>query len=562
MRELIHLVNKSVNEGLLPKIISDFELSKGIYVKYENIDDIKDDNILIIDNKEDLVKNELYDWFRYRNFYDGLLFNSANKCLETKKRILSVNAHGFIVKYSSILKNDEVPFEESVYNHFKKLKEINDDLNIDVEVESETYFNLIRKIYEKYKDIIDKNIDIKLVFYKANATEDNFKDSYMKYLDKYLFSNTIKVNEETLGANPFQNTYNTKKPTLCPVNGIRELPFVVTKEEALGTVYLSKMSYKQLNLLINTSLDLDYDISWGDKGKLNSFNQILTTKDKIKFEEYNFLNNFECTKELKIYSQRSIINKLDKKNLFNGVIEDILFKPINSSKDISNIAKKHSKNITDISVIQKILSNKDLLKRYSLNTKIDITNVLESICKDIYVYRLRQCEELGDLNNLSYTLTDIINILANIHKKGDFNNMPSKINELLNKFNSQITNESIEIETLEEFYFLAGQAIRYLIGQKESSNQKSNILGNALVRNSSSIKDELVKAYQRYSHALSAYSLAPINLVYQGLLLFEEEKSKKNIDNKLWYYYQAGLVGKNLFYVKRKDMEGNNNENE
>lgn len=564
MRELIYLVNQAVNNGLLSNIISDFELSEGIYLRFDNIDTIKEDDILIINNKKEAVKDELYDWFRNRSFYDGLMFNDANKCLESKKRTLGVNAHGFIVKYSSSLKNDKVTFEESMYNHFSKIKEMNDHLDIDIDYEVDTYLKLIKYIYSNYKEIIDKKPDIKLHFYRNNASEEDFKISYMKYINESIFSkkDMLKFDEVEYGANPFQNTYNRKKPSLCPSNGIRKMPYVISSEEGMGAVYLSKMTYKQLNLLVNSSFDTEYEIIWGDKSKLSSFNQIKSSNMKTDYIESNFLLNFDYNAELKAYSQKEIINKLDSKSLFNGVIKDIIYKYINSNKDLSDVVKVNSKKITDISLIQEIISNRDILSAYALNNKVDISNVFRNICKNIYIYRLKQCETLDDLNNLKFAFMDVINILANTDKKGEFKSMPKRVNELLNKFNSQISEENIEINTEEDFYFLAGQTIRYLMGLKESKNQKADILANVSVKNSSTIKEDLIETYQRYSHAIPAYSLAPINLVYQALMLFDEQCKKNKVKNELWFYYQAGLIGKNLFYRKKEILGGNENENE
>ena len=564
MRELIYLVNQAVNNGLLSNIISDFELGEGIYIRYDDITDIKEDDILIISDKKEAVKDEFYEWFRNRNFYDGLMFNDANKCLETKKRTLGVNAHGFIVKYSSTLKNDKITFEESLHNHYKKIKEINDDLDIDVDYEVQTYLKLINYTYSNYKDLIDKKPDIKLFFYKSKASEEDFKNSYMQYINKSLFSkeDIIKFDDNEYGANPFQNTYNRKKPSLCPSNGIRQMPYALSYEEAWGSIYLSKMSYKQLNLLINSEFDSEYKIIWGDKGKLSSFNQIKTSNKKVDYIEGYFLTNFDYNKELKAYSQKEIINKLDSKNLFNGVIRDIIYKYINSNKELSDVIKLNSKKITDISLIQEIISNRDILSAYALNNNVDIENVFKNMCKNIYVYRLKQCESLEDLSNLKFAFMDIVNILASIDKKGEFKSMPNKVNELLNKFNTQILEENVDIKTEEDFYFLAGQAIRFLMGLKESKKQKANILGNVAVKNSSTIKEDLIETYQRYSHAIPAYSLAPINLVYQALMLFDEQCDKNKVKNELWFYYQAGLIGKNLFYIKKDVVGGNENENE
>lgn len=564
MRELIYLVNRAVNNGLLPNIISDFELGEGIYIRYKDITDIKEEDILIITNKKEAVKDELYNWFRNRNFYDGLMFNDSNKCLESKKRTLGVNAHGFIVKYSSTLKNDKITFEESLYNHYKKIKEINDDLDIDIEYEVNTYLKLINYIYTNYKDLIDKKPDIKLCFYKSKSSEEDFKNSYINYVNKSIFSkeDILKFDDNEYGANPFQNTYNRKKPSLCPSNGIRQMPYALSYEEAWGNIYLSKMSYKQLNLLINSAFDSEYKIIWGDKGKLSLFNQIKTSNKKIDFIEGHFLINFDYNKELKAYSQKEIINKLDSKNLFNGVIKDIIYKYINSNKDLSDVIKLNAKKITDKSLIQEIISNRDILSAYALNNDVNITEIFKTMCKDIYTYRLKQCESLEDLNNLKFAFMDIVNILANIDKKGEFKSMPNKVNELLNKFNTQILEENVDIKTEEDFYFLAGQAIRFLMGLKESKKQKANILGNVAVKNFSTIKEDLIETYQKYSHAIPAYSLAPINLVYQELMLFEEQCNKSKVKNELWFYYQAGLIGKNLFYRKKDVVGGNENEDE
>lgn len=565
MRELINLVNESVSKGLLPNIISGFELGEGIYIRYHDINNIKEDDVLIIESKKEIVADDLYNWFKNRNFYDGLMFNVANKALDSsKKRILGVNAHGLMVKYSNTLKNDDVTFEESLFIHYEKIKEINDHIDIDINYEVDTNLKLIEYAYENYKSLIDKKPDIKLCFYKANSSENDFENSYMKYIDTYFFSKNeaIEFDGKLFGTNPYQNTYNKKKPSLCPVNGIRRVPYVISKDEGMGAIYLSKMSYNQIDLLVKSAFNSQYEIAWGNKGALSNFNQIKKSNEKLTFVDGDFLTSFTYNRELKACSQKDLLNKLDGKNLFNNIIKDTIFKYINSSKDMSNIIKLNSKKITNISLIQEVVSNRDILNGYYLNNKVNIENIFKSMCKNIYIYRLKECESLSDLNKLRYPFIDIVNILANVDKKGEFNAMPSKINELLNKFDKQILAKEIEIDTEEDFYFLAGQAIRFLMGLKESDKQKSNILGNSLIRNCSSIKEELIKSYQKYSHAIPAYSLAPINLVYQELLLFDEKCNKNKIKNELWFYYQAGLVGKNLFYIKKEKAGGNKNEDE
>ena len=66
--------------------------------------------------------------------------------------------------------------------------------------------------------------------------------------------------------------------------------------------------------------------------------------------------------------------------------------------------------------------------------------------------------------------------------------------------------------------------------------------------------------YQNYGHKISAYSEAPINKVIQAINYYEAETPLKNKEMKNIFY--AGLIGKNVFYMKRNNAETNNENNE
>ena len=138
----------------------------------------------------------------------------------------------------------------------------------------------------------------------------------------------------------------------------------------------------------------------------------------------------------------------------------------------------------------------------------------------------------------------------------DIKNIKTKLLEFKN-------NNHIEINDDESFYFIAAQLLQYLSSLSEAENKSyQDAFEYYNIRNMEQLKRNLIDKYTKYSYKLPSYSNSFVNLVYQNVLGYGiEQKQPKNITkSKNWYYYNAGLVGENIFYIKKEKKVGNVNE--
>lgn len=557
MRELVSLIGNIIKNNKEQDIIDGFKLCEGVYIKIPENRDLELSDVMILNKDNKDIINEEYIWFRDRRFYDGMMFNDANKCISNiKKRMYGVNAYGLIFTYDNYKKTDGLNFDEVLLGYFNQMANINENINIDVNSEVDLYKKILCQIEAntELKSLLEKNSALKIHLYKETSSIDDFKKSYFNYINARFFNNnsTTVVDDKIYGTHSFQYALNPKKPTLHPKNGIRVYPYVIDNFEAMCMVYLSKLSYRDINTLIEKETGLNYEINWSS-GVLTNFNQVLDEFDKkYLFTKKSFI--YEYREEIVSWDNDYVLYLLDDKQLYNGVIKEVIKNSLTESKDVSDILKSSIKKINNSNIIQNIISNRKSLILFKKGKNIS-PNIFKKICMDILKYRLLLIKNITDLKEFSFGFEKVINILSYL-KIGGFEDMANIATSMIKSFKEQLKNKSIEINNDKEFYFLAGQVIAYLTTLSESSNLNAGMLGSYNLKNIGQIKKHIIRLYNDYSHKLKLGHLW-INIAYQAILLYEPT-SKFN--DELWFYFHAGLIGNNVFRSKvNKDITESEN---
>lgn len=75
-------------------------LAKGIYIRINKDLSIKDTDVLKIESmKSEDYPEELYDWFRERDFYSKIIYDDSNKCIDAnEKKIHSITPFTLFLK--------------------------------------------------------------------------------------------------------------------------------------------------------------------------------------------------------------------------------------------------------------------------------------------------------------------------------------------------------------------------------------------------------------------------------------------------------------------------------
>ena len=119
----------------------------------------------------------------------------------------------------------------------------------------------------------------------------------------------------------------------------------------------------------------------------------------------------------------------------------------------------------------------------------------------------------------------------------------------------EIYTQNKQIESDEQYYFLAGQVAFYLLNQSKASKLTQDVTAPFIkAANIKRLKEELKYLYEKYNYELYLNNPKFNNILSQLLLQEPETKVKDNKDIIL-----AGMLANNLFYTK-KDIDNGGNE--
>lgn len=560
MRDIIERLKAINNKHGYQAFLEHYKLPTGYYFKLDESGYISTYHFTAKEDDPFLFEDD-YEFFKERLFFEGML--SSNKAVDAaNKKIHSVTPNAMIFKYGIFddpkLKEKALSVKDVLTKHIESLNIINDN-SLNVEELVDKFMTLFEHVKETLKDTC-KDEDKILIFL------DNEVLNYKKYYDKYLVQKIfikndtiIEIDNVTHGTPSFSFSLNTKKTTLSK-NPYGEYAYRVTFEEAILLNYFNKLKLNSINELLEDS-ENDY-YKTNIQIDLNS-----NTKSREIINYDINLDNKENEKELNIVTllqseftnEKPIIDTLNRSDLLKKI--DWHFRLEEKSYLFSNLLKITNGDYKDFALkcktndIQNIfISNKDILNYY-FNENGDIF-IDKELSKIMYLLYLEMINKDYNPKILRMSLDFMITALDYVNKNGGYNKMPDMIKQIWTKLVKAKEDKLYSIDSNEEFFFVSGQLLYWLSTLSESSNNTSSLLQDVLdIRSSTEIKNKSIDKYRRYSYSIPVHSLSFLNILYSAVLAYEIETEIKLKDFKYKYYYNAGLIGKNIKFEVVKNKE-------
>lgn len=120
--------------------------------------------------------------------------------------------------------------------------------------------------------------------------------------------------------------------------------------------------------------------------------------------------------------------------------------------------------------------------------------------------------------------------------------------------------EVYKIDNDNEFFYVAGQLATYLVSKSKRGEKNYEILEPVLrSKTVSRLLEELKSLFVLYKHELKM-THKTFNAIYQAIILYalEEELGKEKVAGTNQDWLLAGILGKNLFYMKKEEVAHDN----
>lgn len=564
LRECIETFNKVYKEKGEKLITDSYELEIGDYFivkRDENVEHIK------IGKNIDKTSVEKYDYLAERDYYSKLL--DMNKPIDAKKQIHSNNYLSFFIKnnildekkdsleevinkYYEILKNPLLKYNKGekkrVYEDLEKLLGKPDEQKI--EENFKWIKNNLYSLKEKTKD--SKNY-IKIFF---DEDLEEYKRESKRYVIPNIYNNTdynVKIDEKTYGLPNNNLNLNTKKPYL--ENKTRKknytVPYLLNEEE----VFEQKKFFDYLQNLANSKIRNVYItnkkiIPLKNNEVLNEdisgyFLRIRKDKSEAAIERFDVIPKYEkelfptikitdCLNEDK-NSKLEYGDVINTKEKLVGILNNFLFKG-----KLFGIVYENIKDMRIIDSRTKYTANlyKDVF--YKLVAKGEMENFLK-VHKKIFLEFIKYSLST---QNYRTEASDLYNLMDSIEGGKTLEKHQEIRNKIRNIFNAR---EGI-IENDDEYFFIIGQIIRFLLSKsKETRGTHKNINKILDIRNITILKKEIMKLFKKYNYDIDKNS-KKFNMLYEMVLGYVPEKS--NISNINCERLLGGYLSFPLIYEK------------
>lgn len=557
--DLLEVFKKEYEEYGDKLILDSYVLKDGLYVKV-NKDKSIEYFIFQNDRKEDKKENCLtslekvimkkeYEWFKQVDYYSEWI--SANKMFFDKK-IHSINYLSFFVKLESFISKDKKKLlqDEALKNHFKafvnfskftKKQEKEILLNYKDKFEDEDRKNDILEKYRFIETHINKFVEIAQENAVTNYIKIFFDEDIEKYQEEsniyYSFkifndiSHSKTYDKDIYGLSDSNMGLNAKKPFLEHKSRKLISPFMVLDNEALMIKkffdWLKFQEYQNKNPL----------------GKQFFLNRDFKEKDLIT--EYDFLSieidklddSIYYKNYLKIMENKRLVDSdtIDTLEHLEKVVDEVFFNHQLITNYYGEVYKKLDKHFSNL-----IYLTRDGMRSYF--RKFDeraFYQIINKYATNFVLEHLRKNRELSAKKALNLKLS-----LQNYKGENIMN-----IEQMQKNIKEKLETGNYENLKRDEFFYLCGQIVKYLLSQSEAHEKKADMLEPFLrANNSHKLKKDIEQTYFKYKHKISLNHLK-FNNAMSLIMAFEEKiKLSNNMDSFL-----IGTLSDNTFFMKKEE---------
>ena len=584
-------------------IIDTYKLADGYYYVFD--EDNNFEKMQILKGQSD--NYELEKYIKIRDFYSKYL--ASNKALDTNyieevgnkkytmlKKVCSNNIYTLFFKNKCVLGicnkdaiKDAVPievFKKGIDKYYESLMKLGNNKKEEMlikerytEEEIKTNEERILKAFDKvYQDLekeeLPKEVWIK-IFLKENIEE--YKRVSNIYIKVKLFNtndSNIKIGETTYGSNNYNFGLNNKKPYL----ELKSTPFKVgsfindTDIELMNKMYIWLYNNAAGKDLLKLPVDWSFHGIPTEEEEIKDKNtyiiKVAGNNGNARIDDFRYTSKYNT--KIREFVCKNYLEKgqpivFQTENIYGlrWYTSNIWFA---ENEESTKNYIKDAYNDYEQRISKSMLSNwkKELLKQYSPiflelfeeenpeNFINELDKLATEIIEKMYVENLNQKRRY--IYNPKKAFNLWIAYKQYFNKKGEDEGM--KLNNLRNEC-EEIIERKGEITTDEQYYFLVGQVVYYLLNQSKAEKLTQDVTEPFLKANTiKKLKDEIEFLYQKYNYDIYLKYPKFNNILSQILLQEPETKIKENKKIIL-----AGLLADNLFYSKQENLNNGGNEN-
>jgi len=553
-------------------ILDNYQLKDGLYII---IDENQNYEFFIykfekgIENKElslkDLNGNRRKDKYydlAQKDYYSGYL--NSNKSFYDKK-IHNVNYLSFFVKVESFVSKDskklldlnsiKTQFEAFVdYAKFTKKEEKKILKNYKETFQDEERKNKILQNYQFVAGNIHKFVDIAVensvtnyikIFFEV-PIEEYQKESEIYYAIKIFNDITYSVNigddvyglsDSNLGMGGNINSTKNKKPFLQHKTKKLVLPFMVLKDDALMIKrFFDWIKFQQYKNKYPNGAQFFINRDYKEKDLITDFDYLPIIIDK--FDDSIYYKN-----HLKVVENKTIIDDdtIDSLTQLEAVVDEIFYNHQLKSNYYGDVYNKLDKSFANLIYI----TRNAMINYFKKYDDRAFYQVIEKNGTDFVLEHLRHNRELMAKKSLNLKLSLQHHKIKNKLDGEKIMDIKAMQTKMINKL------ESSDYSSLEaqEFFYLCGQVVKYLLSQSEAHEKMADMLEPFLRANSSKkLKHDIEYTFFKYKHKISLNYLKFNNAMSLIMAYEDDKKLSKYMDDFL-----VGVLSQNLFFIKQKE---------
>lgn len=559
--DILEVFKKEYEKSGDELILGSYSLKDGLYViinkdktlSFFEAKTVKQEKLFAnIDGKQD---SRAFEKLKVWDYYSSYL--NSNKALFDKK-VHNINYLSYFFKAeNSEYVKDKIDEHFAILSDFSKFKTKQD-----------------KEILEKYQEVFKDELRKEDILQKQNTLKENFdeiielsKQKEIKNYIKIFFEEDLKiyqkeseiylalkifndskyneiVDDKIYGLSNANMGLNSKKPYLENKTKKLNVPFLIENSDALMLKkffdWLKIQPYRDENKkAIDRYLDEHFYIqkqSKNDEAEISDFDYIPLKSDDAKkhfkiIQVKNYLRirnkNTYLLEDYKINELWSLEEKVDElfynrqlKNNYYGEVYKQL------DKDFSLLIY-----MTRDSMI-------NYFKKNNENSFYQAINKYGSRFIELHIKK-------GRFLQASLTLNLKLSLLSKEYKGKKIMNIKSMQENMQEKL---LESSYSQLEK-DEFFYLCGQVIRYLLNQSEKHDKKHDMLEPFLRANSiKKLKADIKSGFFKYKHKIPL-NFTKFNNALALIYSYEiEDKVSKNKD-----FLMIGILSDNIFYMKKED---------
>lgn len=563
--DLLEEFNKIYEKEKDNLILGNYQLKDGLYVVVHENSEIEyfiykfekgiEDKTLSLKDLNGNRRKEHYFDLTQKDYYSGYL--NSNKSLYDKK-IHNVNYLSFFVKVDSFISKDAKKlldfdaikghFETFInYSKFTKKEEVNILKNYQEKFQDENRKNKILHNYQFIMENIQKFKDIALengvtnyikVFFKAPIKE-YMKESEIYYAIKIFNDITYSINigEDVYGLSDSNMGLNAKKPYLEHKTKKTIAPFMVERDNALAIKkFFDWLKYQKYQNKYPNGEQFFLNRDYKEKDMITDFDYLPI---KIsKFDDSIYFKN-----HLQVFENKQLIDDdtIDSLGALEQIVDEIFYNHQLISNYFGDVYNKLDKSFANLIYI----TRNAMINYFKKYDDRAFYQVIEKNGTDFVLEHLRHNRELMAKKSLNLKLSLQHHKRKNTLHGENIMDIKAIQTKMISKLESS---DYVSLEA-QEFFYLCGQVVKYLLSQSEAHEKTADMLEPFLrANNAQKLKHDIEFTFFKYKHKISLNHLKFNNAMSLIMAYENEDKLSKYMDNFL-----VGVLSKNLFFMKKEE---------